>query len=116
MTYANEAKTELVGVSKELLAEHGAVSEPVAPAPWREGGLERSGVDHVVSVTGIAGPAGGTKEKPVGTVFIGQATRGQDTFVKHHCFPADRLSFKERVARMALDLVRRRISGYSLTL
>lgn len=113
VTYANEAKTEMLGVDEQLLAEHGAVSEPVARA-MAEGALERAKVDHSISVTGIAGPTGGTPEKPVGTVYIGQATRGAETHIRLYRFKADRLSFKSRVARMALDLVRRRILGLPL--
>ena len=108
VTYANEAKIRLLGVSEAMLAEHGAVSEPVARA-MADGCLERSGVDHAVSVTGIAGPTGGTEAKPVGTVYIGQASKGGETRVKHHRFTADRMSFKQRVTRIALELVRRRI-------
>jgi len=113
ITYANEAKTELLGVPAALIAEHGAVSEQVARA-MAEGCLAKSGVDHAVAVTGIAGPGGGTREKPVGTVFIGQASKGAETFVKHSYFPADRQSFKERVMRIALDLIRRRVLGLPL--
>ena len=110
VTYANEAKTELLGVPEALLAEHGAVSEPVARA-MAEGCLERSGVDHAVSVTGIAGPTGGTEEKPVGTVYVGQASKSGETWARLHRFAGDRLSFKQRVTRMALELVRRRVLG-----
>ncbi|MEM7012853.1 MAG: competence/damage-inducible protein A, partial [Verrucomicrobiota bacterium] len=113
VTYANEAKTEMVGVDPQLLAEHGAVSEQVARA-MAEGALERSGVDHTVAVTGIAGPTGGTPEKPVGTVFIGQASKGAETFVRRYRFKSDRPSFKIRVTRMALDLIRRRVLGLPL--
>lgn len=110
VTYANEAKMELLGVPEAMLAEHGAVSEPVARA-MAEGCLERSKVDHAVSVTGIAGPTGGTEEKPVGTVYVGQASTNGETWVRHYRFTGDRLSFKQRVTRMALDLVRRRVLG-----
>ncbi len=110
VTYANEAKMELLGVPEAMLAEHGAVSEPVARA-MAEGCLERSKVDHAISVTGIAGPTGGTDEKPVGTVYIGQASKNGETWVKHHRVVADRMSFKERVTRLAMELVRRRVLG-----
>lgn len=114
VTYANEAKTEMLGVSQQLLAEHGAVSEPVARA-MAEGALERSGVDHTVAVTGIAGPTGGTPDKPVGTFYVAQASKGAETHVRLYRFKADRPSFKIRVTRMALDLVRRRILGLPLS-
>tara|TARA_R110002096_G_scaffold105923_2_gene233056 strand:- start:6979 stop:8223 length:1245 start_codon:yes stop_codon:yes gene_type:complete len=114
VTYANEAKMEMLGVPASMLDEHGAVSEPVARA-MAEGCLERGNVDHAVSVTGIAGPTGGTEEKPVGTVYVGQASKGGETWVRHYRFSGDRLSFKQRVTRMALDLVRRRALGLGPT-
>ena len=110
VTYANEAKTDLVGVPAEMLEEHGAVSEPVARA-MAEGCLEASGADHAVAVTGIAGPTGGSDEKPVGTVFIGQASKGGGTVVVKRLINTDRETFKVRVTQAALDLVRRRMQG-----
>ena len=76
-----------------------------------EGCLRVSGADHAVSVTGIAGPTGGTDEKPVGTVYIGQASKGGETVVLKRVINTDRETFKVRVAQAALDLVRRRILG-----
>lgn len=113
VTYANEAKSDLLGVPAELLATHGAVSEPVATA-MAEGCLAASGADHAIAVTGIAGPGGGSAEKPVGTVFIALASRRHDlpTIVRHERFAADRLSFKSRTTRAALDLLRRRLAGW----
>ena len=73
VTYANEAKAALLGVSEQDLSDHGAVSEPVA-RQMAEGCVRASGADHALAVTGIAGPTGGTDEKPVGTVFIGIAS------------------------------------------
>jgi len=113
VTYANAAKTQLLGVPEALLAEHGAVSEPVARA-MAEGCLHGAGTDLAVSVTGIAGPGGGTAAKPVGTVFIAVASCGAETYAGRHLFPVERLAFKERTARMALELVRRRILGLDL--
>ena len=97
ITYANEAKTELLGVPGDLIREQGAVSEPVARL-MAEGALQRAGVDHALAVTGIAGPTGGTPEKPAGTVFMAQAARHQTTFVRCSTFALDRRSFKERTA------------------
>lgn len=114
VTYANEAKTELLGVPEDLIRELGAVSEPVARL-MAEGALLRAGVDLAVAVTGIAGPTGGSPDKPVGTVFVAQAARQEPTFVRRYVFNLDRLSFKERTARMALELVRRRILGLDLS-
>ncbi len=108
VTYANEAKMEVLGVGADLLAAHGAVSEPVARA-MADGCLRVSGADHAVAVTGIAGPTGGTAEKPVGTLFIGQASRGRKTLVAQRLFQTDRETFKVRAAQAALDLVRRRL-------
>lgn len=108
VTYANEAKMEVLGVAEDLLAAHGAVSEPVARA-MADGCLRISGADHAVAVTGIAGPTGGTAEKPVGTLFIGQASRGRKTLVAQRLFQTDRETFKVRAAQAALDLVRRRL-------
>jgi len=88
VTYSNEAKNELVGVPMALIDTHGAVSEPVARA-MAEGGLERSRADITVSVTGVAGPGGGSAEKPVGLVHFGCAARGTETLHQRHEF-ADR--------------------------
>ncbi len=78
VTYANAAKTALLGVPPEMLEAHGAVSEPVARA-MAEGALARSGADAAVSITGIAGPGGGTPTKPVGLVHFGLAQRDGET-------------------------------------
>ncbi len=88
VTYSNEAKNELVGVPMPLIEQYGAVSEPVARA-MAEGGLARSQADIVVSVTGVAGPGGGSGEKPVGLVHFGCAAKGQPTLHQRHRF-ADR--------------------------
>ncbi|MCB1063187.1 MAG: competence/damage-inducible protein A [Verrucomicrobiae bacterium] len=111
VTYADEAKAELLGVPTELLDRHGAVSEPVARAMVL-GCLEHSQADHAIAVTGIAGPTGGSEEKPVGTVFIAVASRGGETIVRKECFTSDRISFKSRTTRAALDLLRRRLCGF----
>ena len=78
VTYSNAAKTALVGVPADLFPEHGAVSEPVARA-MADGALLRSGADIALSVTGIAGPAGGSADKPVGMVCFGLAKKGEET-------------------------------------
>lgn len=78
VTYSNEAKTELIGVPADLIAAHGAVSEPVARA-MAEGALARSRADVAVAITGIAGPGGGTATKPVGLVHFGLARKGVAT-------------------------------------
>lgn len=89
ITYSNAAKSELLGVDPDLITRHGAVSEPVAAAMAR-GCLARSNAQIAVSVTGIAGPGGGTESKPVGLVHFGFASRGIDglpnAFQLHHVF------------------------------
>jgi nicotinamide-nucleotide amidase len=106
VVYSNEAKQELLGVPESVLRQHGAVSAPCAEAMAR-GARERAGTDFAVSVTGIAGPDGGTPTKPVGTVFIGLADR-QRAVVEHHRFDRDREGNKALSAVHALDLLRRR--------
>ena len=110
VTYANEAKVEMLGVPLDVIAEHGAVSEPVARA-MAEGALRASGGDIAVSVTGIAGPGGGSEDKPVGTAWIGLALRdGQtDAFKVFH--PRNRKDFKLAVSQGALEAVRRRLKA-----
>jgi nicotinamide-nucleotide amidase len=78
VTYSNEAKTELIGVPAELIAAHGAVSEPVART-MAEGALARSRADVAVAITGIAGPGGGSPQKPVGLVHFALAAKGHAT-------------------------------------
>jgi nicotinamide-nucleotide amidase len=109
VTYANEAKTEMVGVPVELIAEHGAVSEPVARA-MAEGVRARASVDVGVGVTGIAGPGGGTPEKPVGTVAIAAAT-ADATRSRLFRFHGEREQVKFQASQAALDMVRRMLAG-----
>jgi nicotinamide-nucleotide amidase len=95
VTYSNAAKTELLGVLAELIAAVGAVSEAVA-ARMAEGALRRSTADLAVSATGVAGPGGGSAEKPVGLVWLGVAARGQPTRTTRHLFPGDRAEIRRR--------------------
>jgi nicotinamide-nucleotide amidase len=107
VTYSNSAKQHFLGVRAETLAEHGAVSEPVA-REMAEGARLEAKADFALSVTGIAGPAGGTPEKPVGTVFIGFA--GPSGSVANRQFnPYDRETFKQVTAQQALDLLRTKL-------
>ncbi|HHH79615.1 MAG TPA: CinA family protein [Thermoplasmatales archaeon] len=103
VSYSNRAKMELLGVSSQVLEKHGAVSEETAKA-MAEGVRLRSGVDVGVSTTGIAGPTGGTKDKPVGLVYIGVSTR-DETVVKKFLFKGDRLSNKESACEAALKML-----------
>ena len=105
VAYANEAKTSLLGVSEALLAEHGAVSEPVARA-MAEGIRSRAGADLGLGITGIAGPTGGTPEKPVGTVAVALASPDR-TAARTFRFFGDRELVKFQASQAALDMVRR---------
>jgi nicotinamide-nucleotide amidase len=109
VTYANDAKVALLGVARDVLAVEGAVSEPVA-RQMAEGALERSGADVAIAVTGIAGPGGGSPEKPVGLVHFGCARRGFETLHLREVFPGDRTGVRLATVRAALDLVLRRIA------
>ncbi len=115
VTYANEAKENTLGVPADLLAVHGAVSEPVAAA-MAEGARRVSGASFSLSTTGIAGPGGGTPSKPVGTVYIGLASTGHPTVVRRCYFPLDRATFKHMTTSAALDLLRRQVLGLPLEL
>ena len=109
VSYANAAKETLLGVRAETLREHGAVSEAVA-RELAAGIRERSGADFALAVTGIAGPDGGTPEKPVGTVFLAlSAADGME--VERRLNPWDRTTFKEVTATQALEKLRRRLAG-----
>lgn len=110
VTYANDAKRQMVGVRAESLAQHGAVSEDVA-REMAEGARARAGVSLALSCTGIAGPGGGTPGKPVGLVFIGCAREGAATIVERHVFPGDRAAVRAATVAAALDLAARSIKG-----
>ena len=105
LTYTDEVKRTVLGVSDAVLANYGAVSEPVAHA-MAEGARERFGADYAISVTGFAGPEGGTEENPVGTVYVGLAARDA-AIVKRFQFPGDRARVRTFAAQWALDLLRR---------
>jgi nicotinamide-nucleotide amidase len=106
VTYSNESKSDLLGVSQTLLSEHGAVSDPVARA-MAEGALQSANSDFTLALTGVAGPDGGTPEKPVGTVFIAMAQAGKPTHCQKFSFPVDRATFKQLATQAALDMLRR---------
>jgi len=106
VTYSNASKTEVLGVSPELMRAHGAVSEEVAAA-MAEGAIRVSDADLAVSVTGIAGPGGGTEAKPVGTVWFGLAAKGADTITKKRRLFGDRERIRVLASYVALELVRR---------
>ncbi|MEP6662317.1 MAG: competence/damage-inducible protein A [Verrucomicrobiota bacterium] len=108
VTYSNESKQRLLGVREKTLAQHGAVSEATV-REMAEGARAKSQTDFALAVTGIAGPGGGSEEKPVGTAFIGLATESR-TIVQHHVFRYDRETFKFVTSQTALDLLRSEIS------
>ena len=105
VTYSNEAKREMLGVSEESLAAAGAVSEEVARA-MAKGALERSRADIALSVTGIAGPGGATATKPIGLVFIGAAGRGGALMVERNVFAGDRAAVRLASVSAAFRLAR----------
>ena len=109
VTYSNAAKQKFLGVRDETLATHGAVSEAVA-REMAEGARRETGADFAVSVTGIAGPSGGSAEKPVGTAWMAVA-RARGTVAQRRLNPFDRETFKSVTAQHALDLLRRQLLG-----
>ena len=110
VAYANDAKTELLGVDAALIEAHGAVSEPVAEA-MAAGALRRFGADTAVAITGIAGPDGGTEDKPVGTVCFTVALAGGGSSTRTLRLPGDRNDIRERSTTVAMHLLRRALSG-----
>ena len=109
MAYANEAKVELLGVDPALIVEHGAVSEPVADA-MAEGALTRFEADTAVAITGIAGPDGGTEEKPVGTVCWSVKLADGPGITRTVRLPGDRADVRDRSTTVAMHLLRRVLS------
>jgi nicotinamide-nucleotide amidase len=104
-TYSNRAKSELLGVPSETIDACGAVSAETAAAMAR-GAVARAGVDLAVSVTGIAGPGGGTAQKPVGLVYVGVARKDGATKVERRLFPGDRAAVRRAALVEALELLR----------
>jgi len=104
VTYANEAKREMLGVPWDALLGHGAVSEPVARA-MAAGALARSAADIAVSVTGVAGPGGGSPDKPVGLVHLAAVRAGYDPVVERHVFPGDRDAIRRVSVLTALAML-----------
>ena len=112
VTYANEAKEELIGVPHAILVEHGAVSEECARA-MAEGARARAKADYALAVTGIAGPGGGSPEKPVGLVYVAVAT-ADATHVRKLNWRGSRDQIRTLSAVSALDLLRRALLGLPL--
>jgi PncC family amidohydrolase len=103
IAYQNRIKSELLGVSEQTLADYGAVSSATAIA-MAEGCRDRFSTDVAVSITGIAGPGGGSLEKPIGLVFLAVAV-DQRTCVAEHNFPGNREQVREAAISAALDLI-----------
>jgi nicotinamide-nucleotide amidase len=105
VTYENAAKIDILNVDSKLIAEHGAVSEPVVRA-MADGARTRTRSTYALATTGIAGPAGGSEGKPVGTVYVALAA-ANETMAKKYFFPNDRATFKQMTAQAAFEMLRR---------
>lgn len=112
VTYANEAKTQMLGVPEQTLKDHGAVSEPVVTA-MAAGARERAGATYGIALSGVAGPDGGTPEKPVGTVWIALA-HPDGVAARRFVFLGDREMIRDRAAKMALTMLRFQLLGKAL--
>lgn len=109
VTYSNKAKMELLGISEATLAAHGAISGETALA-MAKGAVSRAGVDLAVSITGIAGPGGGSTEKPVGLVYLGLATAVASRS-ERHVFPGDRDGIRHAAMIRALEMLQELAEG-----
>jgi nicotinamide-nucleotide amidase len=109
VTYANDIKQSVLGVDPDILESQGAVSEPVV-RQMALGAMDRAGADYAVAVSGIAGPEGGSEEKPVGTVWLAWGSREQ-IHTRCLCWPVERTLFQTMVAAGALDTIRRLLLG-----
>ena len=108
ITYANSAKNDVLNVDSKLIDKLGAVSEPVARA-MAEGARTRGASTFGLATTGIAGPTGGSDEKPIGTVYVALASGDSEIVSRKFLFPTDRETFKQLAAQAALDLLRRKL-------
>jgi nicotinamide-nucleotide amidase len=106
--YANKAKIDILRIDPELIEDNGAVSEPAARA-MAEGARSRARSTYGLATTGIAGPTGGSKDKPPGTVYIALASPDEETIVKKSFFPSERETFKQLTAQAAFELLRRKL-------
>ncbi|HFK7991068.1 TPA: nicotinamide-nucleotide amidase [Klebsiella oxytoca] len=104
VTYSNEAKSQMIGVSEATLLDHGAVSEPVV-VEMAIGALRAARADYAISVSGIAGPDGGSAEKPVGTVWFGVASVSGQGVTQRECFAGDREAVRRQATAYALNLL-----------
>ncbi len=104
VTYSDEAKVSFLGVPRDAISAHGAVSDIVASA-MAEGALAQCRADIAISITGIAGPEGGTKAKPVGLVYMALAQTGRDALVKRYVFAGTRTDVRRAAVGAALELL-----------
>ncbi|MEQ5072264.1 nicotinamide-nucleotide amidase, partial [Providencia rettgeri] len=104
VTYSNEAKSQMIGVSEATLLDHGAVSEPVV-VEMAIGALRAARAEYAISVSGIAGPDGGSAEKPVGTVWFGVASASGQGVTQRECFAGDREAVRRQATAYALNLL-----------
>jgi nicotinamide-nucleotide amidase len=109
IAYGNKVKQDMLGVSGDVLREHGAVSEPVA-RQMATGVRERTGADIGMAITGVAGPGGGTPDKPVGTVWLAVDVRG-DCEVRRVNLLGDRDEIRRRATQSVLEMTRRRLAN-----
>ena len=110
VSYSNAAKTEMLGVPEEVLAQHGAVSGPAARA-MAQGALRRSRAQVAVAITGIAGPGGGGADKPVGTVWFAWAIEGKEPLTERRLLAGDREAIRRQSVAIALEGLIRIISN-----
>ncbi len=108
VAYANAVKIDLLNVDRKVIETHGAVSEPVARA-MAEGARQCARSTYALATTGVAGPGGGSPEKPVGTAYVALASPNEDFIVRRLFFPTDRETFKDLVAQAAFDLLRKKL-------
>ncbi|HDK6676982.1 nicotinamide-nucleotide amidase [Klebsiella pneumoniae] len=104
VTYSNEAKSQMIGVSEATLRDNGAVSEPVV-VEMAIGALRAARADYAISVSGVAGPDGGSVEKPVGTVWFGVASVSGQGVTRRECFAGDREAVRRQATAYALNLL-----------
>ncbi len=108
VAYANAVKIDLLNVDRKVIATHGAVSEPVARA-MAEGARQRARSTYALATTGVAGPGGGSPEKPVGTAYVALASPNEDSIVRKLFFSTDRETFKDVITQAAFDLLRKKL-------
>jgi len=108
VAYANAVKIDMLNVDRKLIETHGTVSEPVARA-MAEGARQCARSTYALATTGVAGPGGGSPDKPVGTAYVALASPDEDSIVRRLFFPTDRETFKDLVAQAAFDLLRKKL-------